>query len=149
MTKLIDRILQNCVRNENGCLIWQGGRSSGSLGYGCVRQGNHMLYVHREVFRSTAGDAFVPGLQVHHSCDVPNCCELGHLSQGTPQDNTDDAKKKGRLRGKLSKPEVELIIELSKQGGPFDADTLGVLYEVGRRSVKQIINGETWKQVQV
>lgn len=58
------------------------------------------------------------GYYVLHSCDNPSCVNPAHLFLGTPQDNMDDMRRKGRARprhgeshpcAKLSSADVHFI----------------------------------------
>lgn len=91
---------------ETGCWIWQP-KTHGDGGYGAFRfskgpgLGMGSGYAHRLAWELTYGP--IPeGLDVCHRCDVPPCCWPEHLFLGTPQDNYDDMRAKGRARQGLS-----------------------------------------------
>lgn len=81
------------------CEIWTGHKTQ--LGYGQVHRkvdGKWTnIYVHRLVCEFFHG-APPPGKPfAMHSCDNPSCYEPSHLSWGSPNDNVQDAKRKGRV----------------------------------------------------
>ena len=76
------------------CDIWEGARNS--AGYGHLWLGDRTYYAHRIVWAQEHG-AIPEGLVVMHSCDVPSCINIEHLSIGTVRDNARDAVAKGRL----------------------------------------------------
>jgi hypothetical protein len=74
------------------CWLWKAAVHGN--GYGNFRSDNAQC----AAWRLTHGP--IPdGLEVCHSCDVPLCVRPDHLFLGTPKENTQDAKRKGRLRG--------------------------------------------------
>lgn len=76
---------------DGDCIVWQGRIESG--GYG--RVGRRGL-AHRQAWERANGP--IPdGLLVLHHCDNPPCVNPEHLFLGTHQDNSDDAKAKGRV----------------------------------------------------
>lgn len=62
------------------------------------KHGNKML-VHRYAYQLQVGP-LIKGQQVRHLCDSPLCVRGSHLEQGTPQDNSNDMKKRDRPRGR-------------------------------------------------
>ena len=78
------------------CDIWEGSKLPG--GYGQLRVGGRTYYAHRIVWAQEHG-AIPEGLVVMHSCDVPSCINIEHLSIGTVRDNALDMVAKGRAPG--------------------------------------------------
>lgn len=62
-----------------------------------VRAEQRLKLAHRKAWEDTHG-AIPLGLYVCHHCDNPPCCNPEHLFLGTPQQNMDDAKAKGRVK---------------------------------------------------
>lgn len=92
----------------NGCWIFTGCRAAD--GYGILRNSKpRVIKAHRAAWILAHG--LVPaGLLVCHHCDVPLCCNPGHLFLGTAADNWADCVSKGRTasgekNGAYTKPE--------------------------------------------
>lgn len=82
---------------NSGCLLWLG--AVNDAGYGQLRVGMRLLYVHRLAFEIVNGP-LAKGLHALHRCDVPSCVNAAHLFAGTHRDNMVDASKKRRLHAK-------------------------------------------------
>ena len=86
----------------SACREWQG--ATGTNGYGLrTPKGKRTTQgVHRWVIEQIGFDQFGtlwqsdPKQIVMHLCDNPPCYRYDHLRLGTPQDNHDDAVRKGR-----------------------------------------------------
>ena len=76
------------------CDIWESYRLPD--GYGRLTVGGQKYLAHRLIWEQEHG-AIPEGLVVMHSCDVPSCINIEHLSIGTHTDNMRDAVAKGRL----------------------------------------------------
>src|SRR5690349_18751122 len=88
------RVWGRCVANGNGCLIWTGAKAG--KGYGHIRAGAKMAYVHRIALEHRLGRPLGAGLCALHSCDEPLCCNPAHLWEGSNDDNIADRQAKGR-----------------------------------------------------
>jgi hypothetical protein len=92
-----------------------------------------------------------------HRCDNRWCVELNHLFLGTPKDNTDDMRAKGRdsygdnfgeRNGQaiLKEDQVLEIYELA-WAGCYTQDEIGEMFGVTRGCVKSIKLEKTWKHL--
>lgn len=82
--------------HPDACWEWTGARKV--LGYGKLSWEAKVTTAHRVAYALAHGP--IPnGMFVCHRCDHPPCCNPAHLFLGTPKDNIQDAKAKGRLRG--------------------------------------------------
>lgn len=85
------------ISPETGCWEWRG--SDNGQGYGHIFLHNRgQVYTHRLIWELIYGK-LQPGVCVLHRCDNPPCCNPSHLFTGTLKDNSQDAARKGRLRG--------------------------------------------------
>jgi len=83
--------------HPSGCWVWTGSlvRGYGQIA-GMVNGKRRPVPAHRVAWELTNGP--IPdGLHACHKCDNPPCCNPAHLFLGTPQENLDDARQKGRL----------------------------------------------------
>lgn len=86
------------VRPVEGCWLWTGATLRSGYGLFTVGPMDARFYIlaHRLAYYVYYGCD--PGnLFVCHTCDTPACCFGAHLFPGTPQDNINDAMRKGRL----------------------------------------------------
>lgn len=83
----------------DACWPWRGAKNSrGRWGYGVFYVGQKRLVVaHRVALEWSSGPPPSAEHDACHHCDNPPCCNPEHLFWGTPKDNTEDARSKGRL----------------------------------------------------
>lgn len=122
------------------------------MGYGMIRRGPRgagWVRAPRLSYELTYGP--IPdGLWVLHKCDHPPCINPEHLFLGTPQDNQDDRKRKGRsLIGSLnheSKLTAETVATIRRRYALEGATvtSLAAEYGMARSSLKAAIDGKTW-----
>lgn len=128
----------------NGCWLCQLGVAGGA--YPHVRVGRHMLRVHRVMYEHFSGPVGT-GLHVLHRCDVPRCCNPGHLWVGTQADNMADRDAKRRWRGgRGGVLSPEQVREIRASG-----DTLAVLagrYGVNGSTVYKVRAGQRYRHVE-
>jgi hypothetical protein len=90
----LERIHANCVRSENGCLLWTGWKNFRGYGWTTYRSVNGP--VHRHMYQLLRGVKLNRWQFVCHTCDVRHCCNIDHLWLGTPKENQQDMSRKGR-----------------------------------------------------
>lgn len=129
----------------SGCWIWLG---TTRAGYGLIRSGRAMVGAHRVAWQLYVGQ--IPtGMDVLHRCDIPACCNPGHLFIGTHADNMADKKAKGRnvnLSGerhgnaKLTWAQVEAIRSDDKS-----ERILAQEYGVSSKTIHQVKHNRIWR----
>lgn len=85
------RVKARLVITSDGCHEWQGAKTKG--GYGAVRWGGKMVYVHRLVWTYQRGP-IPPGLSIDHLCFNRICANVEHMEVVTLAENT----RRGRAR---------------------------------------------------
>jgi hypothetical protein len=91
------------VVEHSGC--WEYTRARDKGGYGKFMLNRRHERAHRASYILHIGP--IPeGLWVLHKCDNPPCCNPNHLFLGTPLDNQQDRRNKGRhgLHGSVTHP---------------------------------------------
>ena len=132
---------------SDGCWEWRAGKLNG---YGRFYCNGKTRKAHRVAYMLYVGD--IPdGILVCHHCDNPGCVNPKHLFLGTPYDNIQDCKNKGRLpdisgqrcgHAKLTDELVLCIIAKHKSG--VRGVDLAKEFNVSRASISKIINGKCW-----
>jgi len=97
------------------------------------------------------------GKEIRHKCDNPLCINPEHLEIGTHYENMQDMVKRGRCKGshpgsenpsaKLTESDVLKIIKMRKNGKLLIE--LAKKYNVSLSCIKRIINGKSWKHIQL
>jgi hypothetical protein len=142
----IARLAKGAHRDERtGCLLWYAPRNH--RGYGTITFGGETWFTHRLSFVAHNGPVPI-GMFVCHRCDNPACIAIEHLFLGTPQENTDDAKAKGRLRWRASRLDPKLVGEIEwrlhlGEGASKIAREMGV----SLHSVQNVKGGRAWRDV--
>lgn len=162
------------VDRTGECWLWCG--SLWSNGYGRLRVGSTVdgsrreVLTHRLSYEMHIGP--IPeGLSVCHDCpdgDNPRCVNPAHLFLGTHQDNTDDCHRKKRhcfgerhpgkrdpsylARGERSGQSKLLerqVREIRSQYRPVKGSltTLARRYGVNIGTIRQVVEGKTWRHV--
>lgn len=76
------------------CWLWNAGKSPS--GYGVFYVNGRSQRAHRIGYEIQFGD--IPeGMMGCHRCDNPSCVRPDHIFPGTTKDNSEDARRKGRL----------------------------------------------------
>lgn len=154
------------IAAPDACWLWSLTKSTG--GYGQISFARKNRKAHRVAYFLHYGVDPESKL-VCHRCDNPPCCNPSHLFLGTEKDNTQDAKRKGRLKagvgarhGTKTHPESHANGERSVKSKLTDetARLVRDLYASGQRQheiaaqvgitregVSQIVRGNNWKHV--
>lgn len=83
------------VEKTDTCWLWTAGRDY--RGYGYLGVAGKTIGAHRHAWELVNMRVVPSGLYVCHSCDRPRCVNPDHLFLGTPSQNQQDARAKGRI----------------------------------------------------
>lgn len=147
---------QIALHHSDECLLWPYA-GSGPMDYGVVRSPltpGRYEYVHRIAFFLVNGHW--PEPETLHSCDVPRCFSVYHLSEGTRQQNTADKVRKGRAgspalkgeahgRSKLRAIDVQGI-RSARVAGKSILD-IAQRYNISTVHVTRIITRKSWSHL--
>lgn len=117
------RVVSRCVRNEHGCLIWQGAKTWN--GYATDQYRCKTKALHRVVYQIAHNVQLPRSIDVCHTCDVRPCLEITHLWTGTRQQNVDDMTAKRR--------HANTIKDACKSGHPFTPENTYFHEGTGKR----------------
>lgn len=101
MNNVLKRIFDNSIPEPNsGCWLWEG-KATTPGGYGRIRIGSLKDGSRRVTTVSRVVCAEIHGIDDNefacHKCDNVICVNPDHIFRGTPKQNTNDARIKGRL----------------------------------------------------
>lgn len=112
--------------------------STNGIGYGRLRWFDGLDMAHRVAYRLMVGPLDAHTL-VRHTCDNPPCCNPDHLKPGDAKKNMEDARRRNRLRTKLSQQEVNQLRCNAEDG----TKTLSRTYGISERHVRRILTGQS------
>ena len=132
---------------ENHC--WICSLPVNSAGYPTTAAGGKISTVHRYIYESIHGTIPVD-MVVRHKCDNKRCINPNHLEIGTLADNVRDRVERGRSavgsrngRAKLTEDQAKAIKGLDL----ISVSLLARVFDVDRKTIRQIRQGKTWKHV--
>ena len=122
--------------------------TSDRAGYPIIGRNDRYQRMSRYIYSFVNGP-IESGKYIMHSCDNPRCINPGHLSPGTPKENTQDMIRKGRKRvggdiksSKLTESQVRDIFQ-DERG----CTVIAREYDISKKLVYNIKGGKTWKHL--
>ncbi len=144
----IERFLSKLRQGENGCIEWDGDKTS--AGYGRFVIGGHdnkiRIPAHRWAMTLSHGHVFPSDVFACHTCDNPGCVNPLHLFPGTVQDNATDMVNKGRTatnfgNAKLDWETVDCVLTYQNVSGTEWAKLL----DVSKATISEIRTRKIWR----
>lgn len=136
------------VLRSDTCWGWSGTKNS--EGYGVLHTGDSTYELaHRVSYRLFRGE-IPPRMFVCHRCDCPECSNPEHLFLGTPSENMQDARKKGRMAIGEGNGQAVLTARDVRRIRSSSASLRALARELGcsPRTVASVRKYETWRHVE-
>ena len=142
-TNILPHHWKGRVNVTSTCWDWTGCHSTN--GYGKVSFNNKSDYAHRVIWQLVFGP--IPdGLFVCHHCDNKSCVNPDHLFLGTPNDNIQDAVKKGRTAKGEARPDSVLTEAdvIAIRSSNLTHTELAKKFGICRQHVSDVQRGIKW-----
>ena len=144
-TKSFEERLERHIERlpESGCWIWMGATLEN--GYGKVRYAEmKSALAHRASYSYYKG-GLSKDKYVCHTCDIPSCVNPNHLFLGTPTENQQDSKRKGRAIRATFKLEKSKIYEIkSYLTHGYSQKEIANLFGISQSMVSMINTKKAW-----
>jgi hypothetical protein len=143
----LECIEQYCYR-EGEHILWYG--TTLQSGYGQIEIQRRRFRVHRVIAYCyiTSFDLDDPEMLACHSCDIKNCCEPNHISQGTQLSNTREAIARGLKPRPLPAPRLltsEQVVDIREMWGyGITMTELAGTYKVSIQTISDIVHNKTY-----
>lgn len=153
---LKDRFLSK-IKKTKGCWLWTACKNKAGYGTVYIGEKNKQSYLaHRYSYKLKYG-SIGKNISVCHKCDNPSCVRPSHLFLGTHQDNSDDCKKKNRMRRASLENSGRAVltnkqaIEIHKKWRPYyyTVPMLSKEYGVSVGALRKMLKRATWKSLVV
>ncbi len=135
-------------RNKSNPGCWNWTKARGHDGYGRTKINGKTTIAHRAAFR-IINKQYKKGIPLLHSCDNPACCNPLHLRFGTPKENYEDSRQRGRNscgeRNGLSKLKESDVRQIRASDKPLRI--IGEFYGIRWQYVWMIKQKRSWKHV--
>ena len=134
----------------NECIEWTG-TTFKKTGYGRRWFQGKDTTAHKAAFIEHHGREPV-GL-VRHTCDNRLCCNVEHLTEGSPQDNMNDMVSRGRSKKgerhwnhKLTEDQISEILK-NRETREVTQRSLARKFGVSESTITHVIKGRTWREL--
>ena len=108
------KIVNAIKPNENGCKLWYLDKFNHGYGRVWMEDEKKRWLTHRLAFFLLKDPDARRNCVIKHSCDVPLCCNIDHLSSGTHSENIQESFDKGRSKANNLKLTDEQITEIRR-----------------------------------
>jgi hypothetical protein len=141
------------IDKSGSCWAWTSAFTTRGYGFFWVGGAKRSEYAHRVAWELSNGGKVPDGSVVMHSCDNPKCVNPAHLSIGTPKDNAQDCKRKGRnafgernMGGQ--KLTWEKVREIRKLSGHLGRARTARKFGVSENTIKMIRQNRLWREAE-